>query len=117
MGYNILWKIEDIELKNINGFTNVVTEITWSLTATDETNISTTINGIFKLQQPNSTFFIEYEDLTEEIYHEWLLNFLRQDDPFGNNLYGESINDVKNRFEHDIIKFLTFEKEKTLGKK
>lgn len=65
--------------QEINGFSDVVLNIFFDITATDtETNKTGVFNGVWNIEPPqeNSGDFIAYADLTEQQVMTWLHNSL-----------------------------------------
>lgn len=79
---------------------NVVYEISWELTGTDENNISATIVRNTKLPIHDLTNFIEQAELTNDIVKNWLFKIIGPDQKtnYENevlNIINEQINPTK----------------------
>ena len=68
------WKINSLDCHtNLDGKTNVVYTIHWSLIGEEDTNTASVYSSA-SVEVPEGSAFVEYDDLTQDIVVEWLEN-------------------------------------------
>lgn len=93
------WKINRLDCSPLeNGLENVVKVAHWTLTATDENGVSSSISNSYPFQGATSNSFINYSDLTEEVVSGWLQNSL--DTGF---LYKKLSDEILSQYQPPII--------------
>lgn len=71
------WSIEKVQIEpSYAGFNNVVRIVEYSVTATSEDLISTSISGSVMYDSVNPQYFTPLEELTKSKIIDWLLNTL-----------------------------------------
>lgn len=67
------WTIETLEVApELNGLTNVVTNVNWVFTGVNEINISGSFPGTSGFPAPDAADYIPYDQLTYETVCTWL---------------------------------------------
>ena len=71
------WTINStLKIINLNGLLNVIQNVNWQYTGTDENGASKTIYGVTPLNAPNPENFTPYDEITEANIIVWLENIL-----------------------------------------
>jgi hypothetical protein len=71
------WTISALDcVVSKNELTNVVETIHWRYMGTNENGVSCERYGALPVGEPNSEWFVDYEDLNIDIISNWLENYL-----------------------------------------
>jgi len=71
------WNIISLKAKpSLNGLQNVISEIKWEYTGTDEDNNTFSIEMPIQISDPNVEEFVPYGQVTESMVISWLENSL-----------------------------------------
>lgn len=72
MSISYTWKVTNYKFLNYDG-KKVIVQVYWQKTGVDENNVPVTILGVTPFTSFNPDNFIEYEDVTDEIVLQWIL--------------------------------------------
>ena len=70
--------ISNAKSTNMNGMNNIIKEVKFSLSGTDEVNTVTNFFPV-KLDYPEAENFVEYENLTRDQILKWVINKVGED--------------------------------------
>ena len=89
---NYRWNIKTLEVKyQLDQLTDVVTHIHWELIGEDDGTQANQI-GVVKLNEPNTQNFLQFDNLSQKVVEEWLIN----------SLGAEKISQLKQQIEANI---------------
>lgn len=90
------WKLTGLRKQNGENINDAIVGTSWKLTGTDEDGNSGTFNGAtpFNINTINTSSFIEYSSLTEEVVLGWVKSYVSGSAPTN---YMDHINGVINK--------------------
>jgi len=110
---NYTWSIKCLGLRDYGEFKNVVVNVNWTKTGTNDLGIMGYYGSTSELIIPeafNSDTFITYENLTEEILLTWVKSIITNED-FANKLIFDQIDNQMNPMRYAIDDKLPWSEE------
>lgn len=97
MSISYTWKITTIKTINQNAYSDVVAQVYWSKTGTDENNRTGTFNGVTPLSAINvlPEDFISYEQLSHDIILSWIQADINSKEGFEEHINGKIAADIQ----------------------
>jgi len=90
------WKLTGLRKQNTENVNDAIVGTSWKLTGTDEDGYSGTFNGAtpFNINTINTSSFVPYSELTEEMVIGWIKNYVSGSAPTN---YMDHINGMINK--------------------
>lgn len=106
MAYN--WEIKGLIKNNVNEFTDVITNIIFRITSTNETNTIVIYDGNVQLDLSNldTQTFLNLNQLNNDILLEWLQTSVKNDERYWNHIneFIDNQHRIKNNQSSDGVK-------------
>ena len=112
---NYTWSIKCLGLRDYGEFKNVVVNVNWTKTGTNDLGIIGYYGSTSELIIPeafNSDTFITYENLTEELLLTWVKSIItNEDEEYANKLIFDQIDNQMNPMRYAIDDKLPWSKK------